>query len=71
MFWLNFNELVAGAAVIVVAMVFGRLLYQTARRNPNSILVNTGLVADMLCVVEVFLIVLGPMLLLNALLDIL
>ncbi len=70
MLWLNLNELVAGAALIAVAVLFGRLLYRTARRNPNSILVNAGLVADLLCVFEVSLIVLGPMLLLHALLDI-
>jgi len=63
MVWLNLQELAASAAIIVSAVLLGRLLYVTARRNPDSILVKTGMLADMLCVVEVIFVVLGPMML--------
>lgn len=68
MFWLNVEELVAGAAVTTAAVVFGRLLYVMSRRNPNSILVNNGMMADLVCVFEVVLVVTGPMLLVHAIL---
>jgi len=63
MVWLNVQELAASAAIIVSAVLLGRLLYVTARHNPGSMLVRTGMLADMLCVVEVILVVLGPMML--------
>jgi len=63
MYWLNLQELVASTAIIAAAVLLGRLLYVTARRNPDSILVKTGMLADMLCVVEVIFVVLGPMVL--------
>lgn len=66
MLWQNLEQLAAGAAAIVAAVLLGRMLYQTARRNPDSVLVHTGMLADMLCVVEVMLVVLGPMILIRA-----
>lgn len=63
----NLEELAAAAAIITAAMVLGRLLYRTSRSNPQSILVNSGMVADLLCVLEVCLIVSGPMLMLRVL----
>ena len=68
MFWLSAEQLVAGLAAIVAAVVLGRLLYKTARRNPDSVFVNDSITADLLCVVEVMLVVAGPMLLLRAVL---
>jgi len=68
MLWLSAEELLVGLAAIAAAVVLGRLLYKTARRNPDSVFVNDSITADLLCVVEVMLVVAGPMLLLRAVL---
>lgn len=62
------EEAALGIALIMAATVFGRWLYAKARRDPQSVLVNSGMVADLVCVTEVMLIIFGPMLLLHALL---
>ena len=67
MIWMNFGELAAGAATIVVAVIFGRALYRISRRNSDSVLVHEGMLGDMICVVEVMLVVIGPLLLIRAL----
>jgi len=69
MLWLNLQELAVAASAIVAAVLLGRLLYRTARRNPDSILVHNGMLADMLCVAEVILVVMGPMLLVRVALN--
>ena len=68
MYWLSLEQFVAGTLMITAAVVLGRLLYEMSRRNPDSILVNNGVIADLVCVFEVILVVAGPMLLLHALL---
>ena len=68
MYWLNLEQFVAAIVMITAAAVLGRLLYKISRRKPDSILVNNGMLADLVCVFEVILVVAGPMLLLHALL---
>lgn len=62
------EQVALGLAMIVGAVIFGHWLYVKGRREPDSVLVNTSVLADLICVVEVTLVVVGPMLLLRALL---
>ena len=64
------TEVVSGLALLAAAIAFGRWLFIHARRYPNSPLTNSGMLADLICVGELFLLVIGLMLLFKALLTI-
>ncbi len=61
-----FGEFLAGLALISAALLSGYWLLGLSRRRPHSMLVNEGVVADMVCVGEVALLVGGVGLLIRA-----
>jgi len=69
MFSTYYAELLIGLSLFAAAFLIGRWLLSLARRRPHSLLVNEGVIADMVCVGEVILIVSGVMMLVRGFMD--
>lgn len=65
------SELFSGLAMLGAAVTGGFWLKGLSRRSPQSILVDAGVLADMVCVGEVMLLVLGGMMLVRGIVDLL
>lgn len=63
------SEFLSGSGMLAAAVMGGFWLKGLSRRQPESILVNEGILADMVCVGEVMLLVVGAMLLVRGVVD--
>ena len=64
-----YGDLLAGLALIGAALLTGRWLIGLARRRPRSMLVNEGIIADIVCVGEVVLLIGGAGLLIRGFME--
>ena len=63
------GELLTGLGMLASAILGGYWLIGLSRRRPDSLLVNEGVVADIVCVGEVILLVAGVMLMVRGFVD--
>lgn len=64
-------EVLSGLGLLTAAVMGGVWLKRLSLRRPQSVMVNDGMLADMVCVGAVMLLVVGAMLAIRGVIDLL